>query len=161
MFSFKKKALALSLVLSSGIAFSASAANGCVTCGGYFYTAVMQVNTNGIISQQFKSVGPFASEEECNQAWDVDLGNNDSWLPYFGSPRCAFRFESDYDAFDEIIDSWNLASPSGNDGNIMANEEAVKEISDLMVQYKIKEYKHKLNSVITDPELENDSPSER
>jgi hypothetical protein len=161
MFSIKKKLLITSLILSSGIATLANAAGDCATCGGYFYTAIMQVNTNGIVDYQYARRGAYASEDECVQAWDLDMGNNDSWLPFFGSPKCVWHFETDYDAYDAILENWNLAAPPGNGGTILANDNVIKNISDLINQFNIKEYKHKVNTIITDPNNENDAPVDR
>ncbi len=152
----KKSLLTLVVGISITLPAISKAAQNCPTCGGYFYTAVAQMNNNGIISYQYASRGPYTTEEECLQATYEDYANNDSWLPFEGSPKCVYRFETDYEAYEEILDFWNTtAPPSGSGAGSMNNEELIKKIKILRQDYSIRSYNHKLEAMITDPEMDD------
>lgn len=138
-----------------------SAAQGCATCGGWFYTAQQYL---GNYSYNYTSRGPFASEEDCNLARNADFGDGDAWLPSESLGNgCSWRFESDYGAYEEIFDNYNLASAGGNGngginhgeviGKLISDKELISDITKLRDVYEIKSYETKLDSMITDPEL--------
>ena len=146
------------LIISAALSAPAQSAGNCTTCGGYFYTAISYVNNNGITNYQYMSVGPFADPDSCWQAVNDDYGNNDNWLPFEGSPKCVWRYETNYEAYDEIIDDWNTGSNPTNPG-VIADKEAVAKIMELREVYRQKEYEAKLDSIInpiTDPNNDPD-----
>ncbi len=166
MKKLNKIAILSGLLVAAGISHSANASQGCVTCGGYFYTAVSYTNNYGITNYQYMSVGPFADEESCNQAVYNDYGNNDGWLPYEGSPKCVWRFESNYEAYEDIIDDWNGSADNPSNPGVITDLEAVAKVVELRKTYNIKEYEEKLHNVInpiTDPNNDPDgnAPAER
>lgn len=153
------KALLISgLIATAGVSASANAAGSCNTCGGYFYTAVSYTNNYGITNYQYMSVGPFADEESCWQAVNEDYGNNDNWLPFEGSPKCTWRYETNYEVYADIIKDWNNVSNPTNPG-VIADKEAIAKIAELRKSYRVKEYEeslHTLISPITDPNNDPD-----
>lgn len=154
-------ATALGLTSAS---ITATAGQGCVTCGGYFYTAVSYTNTYGVPNYTYASRGPYSTEDNCWQAVNNDYGNSDGWLPFEGSPKCTYRYENNYEAYDDIIKDWNTGSNGNgdNNGGVIANEEIIAEIKDLRKAYDLEAYEAKLNrliSPITDPNHDEDEYS--
>ena len=159
MKSLSKALFVSGLIAASGITNSADAAGSCTTCGGYFYTAISYVNNNGITNYQYMSVGPFADQDSCWQAVNNDYGNNDNWLPFEGSPKCVWRYETNYEIYDDIIDDWNTVSNPTNPG-VIADKEVIAKIAELRKSYRVKEYEesvHTLISPITDPNNDPDA----
>ena len=151
-----RKTIVLSFILFfSALVFESTAAQNCPTCGGYWYKAYTQINTNGWVTYQYADRGAYNSAEECQQAVFLDEGNNDGWLPYYGSPVCAFRFESDYPGYKEILDWWNQSAPPSHGGaGVMDNRELIGKILRLREEFDVKAYEHKLDVLITDPEID-------
>lgn len=155
MMLIKKMMLASAVTIACGVSIESSAAQTCPTCGGYWYKAYTTTNNGGMTSYQYADRGPYASAEECQDAVSLDAANNDSWLPYYGSPICKFRFESDYDAYKEILDFWNLSTPPSHNGSgVMDNEELIRKVKILRRDFNIKAYEHELATMITDPEID-------
>ncbi len=158
MKNFNLKPLSFSVLALAGlITVDANAAQfGCATCGGYFYTQFSETSSYGMtISYQYNYVGPFADEESCQLAVNDDYGNNDGWLPFVGSPVCKYRFETDYGAYDEVLDVWNTVSPpTVGGGSVILNERLIREIGELRNQYNVPAYERAVISKITDPEIE-------
>ncbi|MCB1583961.1 MAG: hypothetical protein R3E90_13495 [Marinicella sp.] len=154
MKTFKIKLLSLSVFALTNIyASDVSAAQGCPTCGGYFYTQVSQSNNGGIVTNHFSTVGPFDEYDNCIDSVADNISNNDGWLPYYGSPICHFRMESDYAAYDEIIDTWNNSNgPSGDGGMILLDEHVIRDINNLRDDYNMQSYDRAIKN-ITDPEM--------
>lgn len=165
MKSLSKALFVSGLIAAAGMTNSADAAGSCTTCGGYFYTAISYVNNNGITNHQYMSVGPFADQDSCWQAVNNDYGNNDNWLPFEGSPKCVWRYETNYEVYDDIIDDWNTVSNPSNPG-VIADKEVIAKIAELRKSYRVKEYEesiHTLISPITDPnnDPDEDAPAKR
>ena len=156
MKTFKIKLWSLSaFALANIYTGDVNAAQGCPTCGGYFYTQISQSNNNGMMTNHFNTAGPFADETSCQQAVTLDYGNNDGWLPYNGSPICRFRFESDYAAYKEIIDTWNNSNgPSGDGGMILLDERVIRDINNLRQDYDMSSYDQAIKD-ITDPTIDD------
>ncbi len=132
-----------------------SAAQGCPTCGGYFYTQVSQINNGGVTINQFNLAGPYADQTSCTDAVADDQSNNDGWLPYSGAPICYFQFETDYAAYQEIIDIWNTSNPpSGDGGLILLDEQVIRDINMLRDDYDMQTY-DKAIKYITDPTIDD------
>ncbi|WP_223669146.1 hypothetical protein [Kangiella shandongensis] len=147
-------------------AIQATAGQGCVTCGGYFYTAYSYSNTNGMADYTYADRGPYSTEEECQQAVQVDYGNSDGWLPYSGAPKCVWRYESDYEVYEDIIDDWNsgINGDDTNTGGAIGDKEVIAKIKDLRKTYNVDKFElevHRvIESTITDPNYDEDEDGE-
>lgn len=143
------------LALAGLFSGQTNAAQGCPTCGGYFYTQVSEINNYGMIDYHYNSVGPFADEDSCWDAVNHDYGNGDAWLPFEGSPKCTFRFETDYQIYEDILDVWNTVSPpTGGAGSVILNERLIREIGEIRNQYNVPAYERAVISKITDPVID-------
>ncbi len=152
-FKFKSTLIAATTLLC-GLSLQSSAAPTCPTCSGYWYTAFTQLNNSGSLSYQYAYRGAYSSHEECQQAVNADQGNNDSWLPYYGSPICTYRNENDIGAYDDILDFWNLSNEPSHPGfDLMNHEELIRNIVILREEYDVDAYERHLDSMITDPEM--------
>ncbi|GAA4365325.1 hypothetical protein [Kangiella marina] len=145
---------------------NSSAASNCATCGGWFYTAQQYT---GNYSYNYDSRGPFSTEEACNLARNADFGDGDTWLPSESLGNgCSWRFETDYAAYEEIFDSYNLASPGGNGGTgygdtigaLISDKELIRDITTLRDVFEVDAYESKLESMIVDPNNDEDSARE-
>ena len=145
----------------SAASYEAISAPSCVTCGGYYYVAYNYSNPYGIPHYTYVSRGAFPTEESCWEAYHEDYANGDSWLPYEGSPKCIWRYDSQLEAYAEIIKDWNSGmSNDGNDnGGILADKEVISKIMDLRKSYNLSGYEAELQqliSPITDPNRDED-----
>lgn len=164
MFKPLKYSLSIAAITLSALATTATYAAGTGTGAGWYYTAINEVQVNGVTQYSYASRGAFNSEDACWQEVNIDYGNNDGWLPYSGSPICTYRYENELGAYDDILDDWNdnIAGGGSGNGNVFANEEFMAKVKDLRKTYKIEEYRERLSGMIaleadiTDPNHDED-----
>lgn len=156
MKQLKTSFLIASAIGLAGLGVTANGASGCATCGGWFYTAQQYT---GSYSYNYASRGPYATQEDCNLARNADFGDGDTWLPSESLGNgCSWRFESDYGAYEEIFDKYNLAPGGDNNGGginhgntigeLISDQELIRDITTLRDVFEVDSYESKLESMI-------------
>ncbi len=114
---------------------------------GYYY--ISYTHTGGVPAYQYMKVGPFASEEACWAARDIDASNGDAWFPFWGTGiQCTWVYHNEVSAFDDALSKWNTIAGGGNNPPRPLDAEKLQIIAELQRVYEIERYKRQLDEIL-------------
>lgn len=138
-----KSTLCAITLLAAG-AFASQLEAAPVSSSGWYYTAVTYTGSD----TTFNHVGPFSDQPSCVQARNADYGDGGA-IPWDGGPGCFYLYENSIDAYNELLEHWNLAS--GDDNGMPSLEaemhEVLASVNVLIEQHAIKEYRKSMSQL--------------